>query len=520
MHWIAVQPAPEADVAAGTAGASGVVGAVPALVDVGTALAWWALRFTPMVARVETALVLEVSGSERLFGGRSALLQRLFATEPPVVALDHAQGATALLALARLWSQTPDAPIDSLPLHTLAAARAHLPTLVRLGCSSWGQLRALPRGGLVRRFGAGLVDALDQAYGARPELYPWLTLPEVFDAPLELSAAVETAPALLFGARRLLAQLLVWLRARQRGVLALELLWELDARRSNALHVDAHHQGTGQGRLELRTAQATQDMQHLQRLLGEQLAQVSLPAPVLYLRLRTVQTQALAGESRGADHSGGLVFEGEGALDFLELVLGVGGVLGVGHGLDDLHEQRAGFAGLVLVFPVHVHEARGEKGGVLGRPFALERLLEQVGGGLGIAEVLALELGHFAEGEGVVRVGLEGFEITLHRALVVAAGEGRHGVAVRVFFDPLVRAEKEIADGVAHRRHDYRHHEDPGEAADEHHAAEVHRNLAHVGRFFFRLPAGLGKNDHGEPDEGDGEEEAEEAHGGWERRRM
>jgi protein ImuB len=158
-------------------------------------------------------------------------------------------------------------------------------------------LRALPRGGLARRFGAELVDALDRAYGTRPELYPWLTLPEVFDAPLELSAAVENASALLFGARRLLAQLLVWLRARQRGVLALELLWELDARRSNALHVDAHHQGGAQGRMELRTAEATQDIQHLQRLLAEQLAQVTLPAPVLYLRLRTLQTQALAGES-------------------------------------------------------------------------------------------------------------------------------------------------------------------------------------------------------------------------------
>jgi protein ImuB len=47
----------------------------------------------------------------------------------------------------------------------------------------------------------------------------------------------------------------------------------------------------------LRTAQATQDMQHLGRLLGEQLAKVSLPAPVLYLRLRSLQTQPLAGES-------------------------------------------------------------------------------------------------------------------------------------------------------------------------------------------------------------------------------
>jgi protein ImuB len=186
---------------------------------------------------------------------------------------------------------------DALPLHTLAAARAHLPTLVRLGISSWGQLRALPRGGLVRRFGASLLDALDCAYGQRAEVYPWLTLPEVFDAPLELTASVETATALLFGARRLLAQLQVWLRARQRGVLALELLWELDARRSNALHVDVHHSGGALGRLELRTAQPTQDMAHMARLLSEQLARVTLPAPVLHLRMRSLQTQPLAGES-------------------------------------------------------------------------------------------------------------------------------------------------------------------------------------------------------------------------------
>ena len=289
MHWIAVQVASKLP--------SQADGDMDALADVDTALAWWALRFTPMVARVEAALVLEVSSSERLFGGRAALLQQLFETGSPAVVLEHAQGSTALLALGRLWAKASDEPIHALPLHSLAAARAHLPTLMRLGCSNWGQLRNLPRGGLARRFGAELVDALDRAFGTRPELYPWLTLPEVFDAPLELSAAVENASALLFGARRLLAQLLVWLRAHQRGVLSLELLWELDARRSNAQHVDAHHQGGAQGRMELRTAEATQDMQHLQRLLAEQLAQVTLPAPVLYLRMRTLQTQALGGES-------------------------------------------------------------------------------------------------------------------------------------------------------------------------------------------------------------------------------
>ena len=290
MHWIALQPAPHEPPAD-----------APPLTDAHAALAWWALQFTPMVARVQDALVLEVSGSERLFGGRAALLQRIFKPNLPLAPVNIAQGATSLIATGRLWTALAGASAtlvpDALPVHTLAAARPHLPTLLRLGCNTWGQLRALPRGGLVRRFGADLVAALDRAYGLQAEVYPWLTLPEVFDAPLELTASVESAPALLFGARRLLAQLLVWLRARQRGVLSLELLWELDARRSNTTHVDAHHAGGQQGRLELRTAQATQDMQHIQRLLGEQLARVTLPAPVLHLRLRTLQTQPLGGES-------------------------------------------------------------------------------------------------------------------------------------------------------------------------------------------------------------------------------
>jgi protein ImuB len=196
------------------------------------------------------------------------------------------QADTALLALARLQvSAAAGREPDQLPLHTLADARAHLATLERLGCQTWGELRALPRGGVVRRFGAPLLDALDRAYGLRPEVYAWLVLPEVFDQPLELMAQVETAPALLFAARRLLGALQVWLQARQHGVLAFELVWHMDARRDTAT----------EGALVVRTAVPTLDMAHLQRLLAENLERVSLPAPVLFLRLRSVETAPLSG---------------------------------------------------------------------------------------------------------------------------------------------------------------------------------------------------------------------------------
>jgi len=295
MHWIALQPQREA---APTA----------LLADPLTALGWWALQFTPKVALLQGALLLEVSGSTRLWGGQAALMRHIHTLNKPLALIGYAQGATSLIAFARLTQAStlsasasvqpdisasarttkplPTAP-DDFPLNTLLAAQAHLPTLARLGCTRWGELRALPRAGLARRFGQALVDALDQAYGQRPDIYPWLTLPEVFEAALELPSQVENASALLFGARRLLAQLQVWLQLRQRGVLALELSWHMDARRHTAK----------EGALVLRTAEPSAGTEHLQRLLAERLNQITLPAPVLGLRLRSLETQALKGVS-------------------------------------------------------------------------------------------------------------------------------------------------------------------------------------------------------------------------------
>ncbi|MEJ7687352.1 MAG: hypothetical protein WKG52_10365, partial [Variovorax sp.] len=88
MHWIALQWQPEAD----------DVQLPPAEV-----LGWWALRFTPRVAWVDEALLIEVSACERLWGGRLALMREMAGTNPAApVPLRQAQGATRLIALARL----------------------------------------------------------------------------------------------------------------------------------------------------------------------------------------------------------------------------------------------------------------------------------------------------------------------------------------------------------------------------------------------------------------------------------
>lgn len=262
------------------------------------ALGWVALQLTPRVLPHEEAVLLEVSTCERLFGGRTALLRRLLQNCHAVTPVRWAEGETLALALARLRLREGhgraalDMPADAMPLHTLSAAREHLPTLARLGCNTWGQLRALPRGGVVRRFGAPLLDALDAAYGAQEGTHAWLTVPEVFVLQLELQALVESAPALMFAAQRLLGALRAWLQARQCGVLALQWTWLLDERRNTGL-ASMSAAGPGREALFIRTAEATRDMAHLARLTAEQLARHTLSAPAHSLRLQTVEVQAL-----------------------------------------------------------------------------------------------------------------------------------------------------------------------------------------------------------------------------------
>ena len=281
MRWIALQwrlePRP---VQAGTARAPDVLLPPPA------ALAWWALQFTPRVTWLEGVLLMEVSACERLWGGERGLLDELQARNPaPEDVMQYAQGASSLVALARLRligaGKTPPADVPpALPLHTLAAAKPHLDMLERLGCRTWGDVEKLPRAGLARRFGPELRDALDIAWGRGPEVHRWLELPEHFDQKVELPALAERAPELLWSAGRLLKSLQIWLRARQRGVLALELQWSFDLRRVDGVDLPPADQ------LVLRTAQPIQDMEHLKRLLGERLALQKLAAPASGLRLR------------------------------------------------------------------------------------------------------------------------------------------------------------------------------------------------------------------------------------------
>lgn len=236
--------------------------------------------------RVWNAVLLETAASLRLWGGLKRLLEIIRTQGQELGVAQLATGSTGFVALARLYSRQSGLSVrqlDDLPLQMLAAAWPHLDTLHQMGCTTWGQLAAMPRGGITRRFGAGLLDALDKAYGRKQETYTWMIVPEVFSARHELLANVENAQGLLFMASRQLKLLQAWLRARHQGIVSCQFTWLLDIRR-NALP---------QGEFVLQTAQPTQDVKHLERLLAEHLDRIELPAPAHTLLLRSLRCEPL-----------------------------------------------------------------------------------------------------------------------------------------------------------------------------------------------------------------------------------
>jgi len=280
-------------------------------------VAWAALQFTPRVTeQAPHTVLLEVAASMRLFGGLERLAERLCETLAPLrhqlrlACAPTAWGAT-LLAWWEGWEgrKTPQkqaqhqsldlAPgprfgigahssslkalrseLDEVPLALLCVDAPQCETLQGMGLQLVRDLRALPRQGLARRFGPGLLLRLDQARGDVPDPRESLTLPATFQARLELFARADTTEQVMHGAELLLARLVHWAQARQARVsrFTLEMAHERRHRADDST--------PARSALPIALAQPCADAAHLRALLRERLARTPLPAPTLELFLR------------------------------------------------------------------------------------------------------------------------------------------------------------------------------------------------------------------------------------------
>jgi protein ImuB len=268
------------------------------------ALALALLAYTPKVSLAQShTLLLEVGSGLRLFGGVRALLGKIAAT---VAGCGHAAriacaptawgawtlaqarvsaGAHAARRFHVLKEATLARALDKLPVTLAPFAAQHEQALTQIGCATLGDLRRLPRDGIVRRFGDGVLAWLAQARGEAPDPRAWFVAPPSFQASLELQARVESAEALLFAARRLVMQLAGWLAAQHGALNSFELRLE---------HELASRHAPRTSSLTLSWAAPSRDAEHLLWLLREKLNQTELLAPVIGLALVADQVSAYA----------------------------------------------------------------------------------------------------------------------------------------------------------------------------------------------------------------------------------
>ena len=246
-----------------------------------------ALRFTPIVSLRASGLVMEISASLKLFGGRRALKKdiaqavRMQGLRIAIAEAPTPHGAWLLAQHAANRKQPARyesfiAALDALPIPHLESATPYLDRFDGIGCRTLADLRRLPEKGLARRFGPALLDELARAAGDKPDPQMVFEAPSRFDARIELMARVENAEALVFAAQRLIAQLAGWLTARRAAVRSFTLVLHHDRWTRDEIPP------TG---LTIALATPGNDAARLTALVRERLSRLELVAPVLELAL-------------------------------------------------------------------------------------------------------------------------------------------------------------------------------------------------------------------------------------------
>lgn len=231
-----------------------------------------ARRWSPLTALSDAdGLFLDITGTAHLFGGEERMAHR-------IVRLLARAGFTAHIAIAdtagAAWAlvRHADTRVTICQPNEQAAALAHLPAsalridataaelLKRLGVDDIGQLMAMPRGPLVRRFGAARVLRLDQALGDIAEPLDPVIPPEAVVARQRFAEPIATAEAIEHWLGELVPDLTIALEREGLGVRALECI---------ADRIDGVPQ-----RIRIGLARPSRDPAHLLRLLKRRIEDI------------------------------------------------------------------------------------------------------------------------------------------------------------------------------------------------------------------------------------------------------
>ena len=246
-------------------------------------LAVWGEQFTSKVSiQAPRALLLEVQGSSKLFGGLAELQHHIYQqlkgqwqhhfigaiTPTPMASLllahnGHSEVITHKTALRSMLGRLS---VNHLPLGLKKKQQ-----LRNTGIRVLRDLFRLPKDALARRFGPKLTNYLDRTLGLIPDPLDFFTSSESFAAFYEFPLDVHKSDLILIIAGQLLEQLALFLRERDICI--------------NQCEFRLHHDKQSATTVVLGVRQASREPQHLLSLLKEQLERLALKAPVKSIAL-------------------------------------------------------------------------------------------------------------------------------------------------------------------------------------------------------------------------------------------
>ena len=246
-------------------------------------LAVWAEQFTSKVSiQPPHALLLEVRGSLKLFGGLPAIQQQIQQqlTRQWQHSFYHAVTPTPMASLLLAYSGQSDvvqnknhlrSVLGRLSINSLPIGLKKKQQLRRTGVRQLRDLWRLPKEGLARRFGPRLANYIDRTLGVIPDPLDFFVSPGEFTAFHDFSMEVRKTDLLLNIAGQLLQQLVTFLRERDACI--------------NECQFRLYHDKHAATNIIVGVRQATRDHQHLMMLLEEHLNRLSLEAPVKSIQL-------------------------------------------------------------------------------------------------------------------------------------------------------------------------------------------------------------------------------------------
>ncbi len=270
-------------------------------------LADWALRFTPWVAvDGHDGVWLDITGCAHLFGGETALLARLkdgIARRGIQVRAALADTAGAAWAVARFGQGGIVAPgavrpvLAPLSVAGLRLDAATVAALERVGLYHIGDLIGTPRAPVARRFGAVVIERVDQALGRVGEPLSPRRPVTAYNARRAFVEPIVETLSIAQVLRDLLDDLCCQLDRAARGARHLELsLFRLDGRRLS---------------IAVGTSRPARDGAHLARLFADHFDGLDVGEGIEVMMLAATATDAvspaqsdLAGAGRG-DGGGG-----------------------------------------------------------------------------------------------------------------------------------------------------------------------------------------------------------------------